>query len=249
MKTTLLERIEKSNAEVKAIRSELEHMSSYYDVSYADMYKYYHAMKQKSAEKYIEGWVANLLDVAKKDAMSYDKTNDVNGFDLGDLVAGSTLVPGKNNIELKVMFADNSATIGGGQLRFYEPLAGYLFMKAWTNEEVEYFFLTKTELINEITQRATTPQVDKNFKVKTDKNGQPCFYAAFNSSQGSGKITGNNENRLRLLNENLEVKRQDQIGWAFNAKTEPALYKKWQEKYRKTPAELKLIFNKMKELK
>jgi hypothetical protein len=234
---SLLERIKASNKERKEIQDLLENIENYYTTPYSEMYEYYGAMKQKSAEKFIEGWVAFQTGTKKKDALSYDKKNDIEGLDLGDLVAGTTLNPGKNNIELKVSFSSRDA-IGGGQLRFYEPLAGYLFMKAWSNTKVEYFYLTKDELVNEIRQRAITP-------IGKDKNGNDKFYKALGSSQGSGKIKGDNLTRLQILQENLEQKRQDQIGWDFNAKTEPELYKSWQTKYLKTTEELKEIFKKM----
>ena len=232
-----IEQLRLHNEEHVKMQESLEAFEAYYSSPYQDMYVLYHIMKQKSAEKFIEGWVAHQTGTKKKDALSYDKKNDQESLDLGDLVAGVTLIPGKNNIELKVSFASGDS-IGGGQLRFYEPLAGYLFMKAWDNKKVEYFYLTKNELINEIRQRAITP----NGK---DKKGNDKFYTALGSSQGSGKIKGDNVARLAILQENLEQRRQDQIGWNFNAKTEPALYKSWQTKYLKTTKELKEIFKKM----
>jgi hypothetical protein len=233
---SLLERIKTHYAETVAIQELLEKIESYYDAPYEEMYYYYKAMKQKSAEKFIEGWVAYQTGCKKKDSDSYDKKNDDDGLDLGDLVAGDKLVPGVNNIELKVSFETDS--IGGGQLRFYEDVAGYLFMKAWTPTKVEFFYLTKNELINEIHTRAVTP-------YKKDKQGNDKFYTALGSSQGSGKIKGDNQARLQILQENLDKKRQDQIGWNFSAKTEPELYKSWQAKYMKTAKELKEIFKKM----
>jgi hypothetical protein len=225
------------NEEHVKMQKSLESMENYYNTSYEDMYVLYHIMKQKSAEKFIEGWVAYQTNTKKKDALSYDKKNDIEGLDLGDLVTGTTLVPGKNNIELKVSFSSGDS-VGGGQLRFYEPVAGYLFMKAWNSKTVEYFYLTKNELIAEIRQRATTP-------IGKDKNGKDKFYTALGSSQGSGKIKGDNFARLQILQENLDQKRQDQIGWNFNAKTEPEFYKSWQTKYLKSIEELKEIFKKM----
>lgn len=232
-----IEQLRLHNEEHVKMQKSLEAFENYYNSSYEDMYVLYHIMKQKSAEKFIEGWVAFHTGTKKKDALSYDKKNDEEGLDLGDLVAGTTLIPGKNNIELKVSFSSRDA-IGGGQLRFYEPVAGYLFMKAWDSKTVEYFYLTKDELVDEIRQRAVTP-------IGKDKNGNNKFYTALGSSQGSGKIKGDNVTRLRILQENLDQKRQDQIGWDFNAKTEPDLYKAWQNKYLKTTDELKEIFKEM----
>jgi hypothetical protein len=230
-----LDRIKANNRETKQIQEGLESIEFYYNTPYEDMYEYYVAMKQKSAEKFIEGWVACLTGTNKKDSSNYNKAGDIDGLDLGDLVAGNTLIPGKNNIELKVMFS-NSSHIGGAQLRFYEDVAGYLFMKAWSNIFVEYFYLTKNELLSEIRLRAVTPYA-------TDKKtGDKKFYEAIGSSQGSGKIKGDTNNRLSILQENLDKKRQDQIGWSFNTKTEPELYKSWQNKYLKTPEQLTTLF-------
>lgn len=233
---SLLDRIKVNYKERIKIQELLETIDKYYETPYEEMYYYYKFMKQKSAEKFIEGWVAAVTGCKKKDASSYDKKNDDDGLDLGDLVAGEKLIPGKNNIELKVSFEGDG--IGGGQLRFYEPVAGYLFMKAWNETKVEYFYLTKDQLISEIQKRAVTP-------MGQNKNGQDKFYTALGSSQGSGKIKGDNTKRLTILQENLDQKRQDQIGWSFNAKTEPELYKSWQHKYLKTPTELKELFKKM----
>lgn len=235
---TLLDRIKANYEETRQIQSLLESIDSYYDTPYEEMYYYYRAMKQKSAEKFIEGWVAFQTGCKKKDALTYDKNNDVDGLDLGDLVAGDTLVAGKNNIELKVSFEGTG--IGGGQLRFYEDIAGYLFMKAWSSTEVEYFYLTKDQLVSEIIERASTP-----YGI-VKKTGAPKFYEALVSSQGSGKFKkGDNATRLKVLQENINKSRQDLLGWDFNSKTETMLYQKWQDKYLKTTSELKKIFKDM----
>ena len=49
---TLLDRIKVNNKETKEIQDLLESFESYYDTSYEEMYEYYRAMKQKSAEKF-----------------------------------------------------------------------------------------------------------------------------------------------------------------------------------------------------
>jgi len=236
---SLLDRIKASNKERMEIQGLLDAIEKYYHVPYSEMYEYYGAMKQKSAEKFIEGWIAFQTGTKKKDASSYDKKNDADGLDLGDLVAGPILIPGINNIEFKVVFS-LGYSIGGGQLRFYEDIAGYLFMKAWSNTKVEYFYLTKEELVSEIIERANTP-----YKINK-KSNKEMFYEAFVSSQGSGKFKkGDNATRLQILQDNLNKKRQDLIGWGFNSKTEPLLYAKWQAKYLKSVDELKSLFQGM----
>lgn len=180
-------------------------------LSYHDMYPIYKiGMTSKQSEKFIEHWVAEQLNMTKKSAKH--SNNNIDGFDLGDLIFGDTLIPGKNNIELKVSFENNN--IGGGQLRFWEPIAGYLFMKAWNRNLVEYFYLTKSELLDEIKLRAQIP------KTKGKK-----FYTIFGVSQGSGTLKNcDNTQRLQILQDNLDQKRRDQICWAFNTKSELTLY-------------------------
>ena len=63
---SLLERIKASNKERKEIQDLLENIENYYTTPYSEMYEYYGAMKQKSAEKFIEGWLHFKLALRKK---------------------------------------------------------------------------------------------------------------------------------------------------------------------------------------
>jgi hypothetical protein len=128
---------------------------------------------------------------------------------------------GLNNIELKVNMAMND-TIGGGQLRFFEPIAGYMFFKAINDIKYEIFLLTKEQLVSEIKERALA-------------SGR----SAFCSSQGSNDIKGSNEERLARLDENVRGEKMDKIGWTFNSKTEKEYYESFKNKYLVTPEEIK----------
>jgi hypothetical protein len=221
---TLLERIISSNKEVESIRSELERASNYYNVPYPEMVEYYNVMKPKSAEKFIEGWVATLIGGQKiltKDVPEEFKKNDV-----GDIWVGETLEIGINNIELKSTFRDTD-TLGGGQFRFYDPVPWYLLFKVIDTQKYELFLLTKRQLINEIVNRATY-----------------TGFSAYQSSQGSGVINKLTQSqKIDRLYENLESKQADKIGWNFNTKTEPKLYQHFKDSYKISPKDVKYKVN------
>jgi len=215
-----LSKARKAMNDLSQIRKEIGLSSQYIDLPYEDMLVVYGLMKAKQAEKFIEDWVANLIGgkkVNKSEAsLEYSKC------DLGDIQLGKdALCVGSNNIELKVNMAMND-TIGGGQLRFFEPVAGYMFFKAIDNKNYEMFLLTKEQLVSEIKGRAIA-------------SGR----SAFCSSQGSNDIKGSNEERLLRLDENVAGNKMDKIGWTFNLKTEKEYYKSFKNKYLVLPEELK----------
>ena len=221
----LLERIKQSNKERLLIQSQLKKISEYYKIPYDEMYHYYHAMKPKQAEKFIEGWVANLLGGKKIDNRQVPEKYKKN--DIGDIQGTDTLTIGENNIELKASFKHDSG-IGGGQLRLYEPVPYYLFFKSWSETEYEMFLLTKDQLVYEIKQRATDTGM-----------------SAYTSSQGSGDISQlSNEQKIHRLDENLNRNKFDKIGWGFNPKTEQDYYQYFKEKYQMTAEQIYAIFNK-----
>ena len=221
---TLLERIQNANKERLAIQTELKSISEYYDLSYEEMYHYYHAMKTKQAEKFIEGWVAHLYGGTKinnKQVPEEYKKNDV-----GDIQGSPNLVLGENNIELKTSFDHNKSTIGGGQFRLYEPVPYYLLFRSWSDTEYEMFLLTKEQLVHEIKQRA----IDSGM-------------SAYTQSQGSGDIRNlTNEEKFARLDENVNGTRDDKIGWVFNPKTETEYYKHFCDNYRVTAEDLRKKF-------
>jgi hypothetical protein len=202
------------------IRTEIGATSQYIDLPYEDMLVVYGLMKAKQAEKFIEDWVANLIGGKKVDKREAEA--NYAKCDLGDIqLCKQKLQVGLNNIELKVNMAMND-TIGGGQLRFFEPIAGYMFFKAINDIKYEIFLLTKEQLVSEIKERALA-------------SGR----SAFCSSQGSNDIKGSNEERLARLDENVRGEKMDKIGWTFNSKTEKEYYESFKNKYLVTPEEIK----------
>lgn len=209
----LLERIKAANVEVAAIRKELEEIQNYYAVPYSEMYEYYHIMRPKQAEKFIEGWVATLCGGKKIEAKEVPDEYKQN--DNGDIWVGDTLQIGVNNIELKSIFNSKDSRIGGGQFRFYENVPYYMFFKAWNKNKYELFLLTKDQLINEIITRSE--QFGRN---------------SITSSQGSGVISKlTKSERIDRLRKNLTGEFQDKLGWDFNPKTEPDYYESFKSKY------------------
>jgi hypothetical protein len=221
---TLFERILKANKEVEEIRNKLEHIEKYYHVPYVEMYQYYHIMRPKQAEKFIEGWVAALIGGSKIESDYVPEEYKQN--DNGDIWVGTQFEIGKNNIELKSSFSEKDS-IGGGQFRFYENVPYYMFFKAWNSSSFEMFLLTKQQLVDEIVTRAR----------ETDKS-------AFVSSQGSGVISKlDNEEKIQRLYENVKKIQSDKLGWRFNTKTEPELYNKFKNKYLVDPKDINRIVN------
>ena len=193
----------------------------YVNSSYPIMYNVYMMLKQKQAEKFIEKWVANLVGgkiISKKDA-SFEFSKK----DIGDIqISNGPLVVTKNNVELKCIFQENNLRIGGGQFRFYEPIGGYLFFKAFDENYFEMYLLSKDQLIQEIKQRAIN-------------SGR----SAYCSSQGSNDINGSTDEKLKRLDENVAGLRSDKISWGFNIKTEKKYYDEFKAKYYVTPEDVK----------
>lgn len=221
---TLLDRIKAANKEVATIRKELEKIQNYYSVPYTEMYEYYHIMRPKQAEKFIEGWVATLCGGGKIE--SADVPEQYKQNDNGDIWVGDTLTIGKNNIELKSSFKGDSG-IGGGQFRFYENVPYYMLFKAYDNNKYELFLLTKQQLVQEIETRA----------LKYGKN-------SITSSQGSGVISKLDETqKIERLHKNVAGEFQDKLGWSFNPKTEPEYYQEFKNKYLIDPKDVKNKIN------
>lgn len=217
---SLLERIREHNQKTVELRKELESMKNYYAVPYEEMYEYYHIMPQRSAEKFVEGWIANLIGGQKMEDASVPE--ELRKDDNGDIWIGDVLTIGQNNIEVKVIFRE-ATNIGGKQFRFYEDVPYYLIFKAWDATRYEIFLLSKEELVNEIKTRAET----------TDRS-------AFISSQGSGVISRmTQEQKVTHLLECVAKQHDTKITWEFNSKTEPELYKSWQDKYLVKPQDIR----------
>jgi len=221
---TLLEEIDIAQKALDACRNKLEKIQNYYSVPQNEMYRYYHIMKPKQAEKYIEGWVATRIGGKKIESDIVPEEFKQN--DNGDIWVGDKFEIGKNNIELKSSFNADSG-IGGGQFRFYENVPFYMIYKAWSIDHHEMFLLTKQQLINEIIERA-------------NNSGK----SAFVSSQGSGVISKlTNEQKIERLLKNLTGEYQDKLGWNFNPSTEKEYYNKFKNNYLVEPEKVKEIVN------
>jgi hypothetical protein len=180
-------------------------------------------MSKQQSDKFMEGWVAHQVGGQKIDGRTVPA--EYKNKDLGDIQIGDTLIPNKNNIELKYSF-DPKNSIGGGQLRLYEPVKWYIFFKGWHANKYEMFLLSKDQLVKEIEERANTSGL-----------------SAFVSSQRSGIFEGmDNAQKIKLLKDDmLTNKRQDPIGWGFNTKTESGYYDDFKKKYQVTPDQVKKI--------
>jgi hypothetical protein len=221
---TLLEEIDIAQKALDACRKKLEKIQNYYTVPQNEMYRYYHIMKPKQAEKFIEGWVATCIGGKKIESDLVPEEYKQN--DNGDIWVGEKFEIGKNNIELKSSFNADSG-IGGGQFRFYENVPFYMIYKAWNIDHHEMFLLTKQQLIDEIINRATA-------------SGK----SAFVSSQGSGVISKlTNDQKIERLLKNLTGEYQDKLGWSFNPSTEKEFYESFKNKYLVTPDKVKGIVN------
>ncbi len=221
---TLLERIKAANKETRAIRAELEKLHTYYTVPYEEMYEYYKILPTEQAEKFIEGWVATLIGGKKIESKEVPESYKKN--DNGDIWCGDQLNIGKNNIELKVSFR-NDTNIGGKQFRFYEAVPYYMIFIGWDNKNYEMFLLSKQQLVDEIIHRAKT-----------------TTRSAFISSQGSGVISKmTQEQKIQRLLENVQGLQADKLTWEFNPRTEEKLYKKFQQKYLVEPTAVKSLVN------
>ena len=209
---TLLEEIDIAQAALDACRRKLEKIQNYYSAPQHEMYRYYHIMKPKQAEKFIEGWVAT--QIGGKKIESNLVSDEYKQNDNGDIWVGDKFEIGKNNIELKSSFNGDTG-IGGGQFRFYENVPYYMLYKAWNIDHHEMFLLSKAQLINEIITRA-------------EQSGR----SAFVSSQGSGVISKlDNNQKIDRLRKNLTGEFQDKLGWSFNPNTEIEFYESFKNKY------------------
>lgn len=206
--------------QLQAVRKRIGSSSEYYQLAYPDMWVIYNTLSGKQAEKYIEGWVAHLLQGAK--LQSQDIAEELRGHDYGDIWVGPAKTLGSNNAELKVILRDGGS-IGGKQFRFYENVPYYIFFKAWSPERYELFVLSKQELVDEIKYRGR-----KYRKLR-----------AYGASQGTGWMTRTTplECKLARLDQNLSKANRDLITWEFNALTETDYYARFQKLYSLTPAQ------------
>jgi hypothetical protein len=150
-----------------------------------------------------------------------DPTSDT-GKDYGDLFATGKVL-GVDNIELKTSEKEGRGAIGGQQMRFYEDIPWYMFVKLnpHDNEGFRIFMLHKNDIHREI------------FEFKSVLPGV---------SQGSGKTKNKTDDQRRQLIQETFDKKND-ILWGFGtdmlSKKKKNTWDRWQSDYETTIEELK----------
>jgi hypothetical protein len=194
--------------EIKKVREALfllrskfpEDLKEWADIPNGDMmYDFYHTMKQKEAEKWIESWVATQLGGRKMGQDDKDAFPEYTG-DFGDLIIGDRLNLGVNNFELKAsMDEKKNKAIGGGQLRYYDNVAGYIFFQGKGPNKFELYYISKDQI------------VDMEKKRIENGRGLTC-------SQGTGKWSkdASKEQLMEILQQNVSGDRKDQLGFKFD---------------------------------
>lgn len=172
-----------------------------------------------SNSKITSRWWERLL--AHHLAWQTDPTHPTTGKDYGDLFAtGFTL--GEDNIELKTCEKAGRGSIGGQQMRWYEDIPWYMFVKLnpHDNEGFRIFMLHKSDIHREIfSYQAKLPGV----------------------SQGSGKTTGKTTaQRLQMIQETFDGK--NDILWGFGtdmlSESQRPVFDRWQRLYECTVTDL-----------
>ena len=153
-----------------------------------------------------------------------DPTTD-DGKDYGDLFAvdnGKSVI-GQDNIELKTCEKLGNNKVGGQQMRFYEDIPWYMFVKLnpSNNTGFRIFVLHKNDIHNEIFEyQSTLPGV----------------------SQGSGKTKNKTPDQRRQMIQETFDKKND-ILWGFGtdmkSKAQKEVWARWESKYEVTVDQLK----------
>jgi len=149
-----------------------------------------------------------------------DPTSD-DGKDYGDLFATGKVL-GVDNIELKTSEKEGRGAVGGQQMRFYEDIPWYMFVKLNPKDHNGFriFMLHKSNIHNEI------------FKHKSMLPGV---------SQGSGKTKNKTDDQRREMIQETFDKKND-ILWGFGvnmfSKNQTVTWQRWQDDYETTIDEL-----------
>lgn len=183
------------------LRSKLpDSLKEWADIPYGDMmYNFYHIMKPKEAEKWLESWVATQLGGRKMDDEDKKAFPKYTG-DFGDLMIGDRLNLGVNNFELKASMNEKEGkAIGGGQLRYYDKVAGYVFFQGKGPNKFELYYISKEQIVD-------------MEKKRIEKGG------SLTCSQGTGKWSkdASKEQLMEILQQNVSGDRKDQLGFKFD---------------------------------
>lgn len=172
------------------------------NIPYGDMmYNFYHTMEQKKAEKWVEEFVAHNLGGRKILKEEKEKSREA-GYtgDFGDILIGDRLDLGVNNFELKSSMDETEGKgIGGGQLRYYDNVAGYVFFQGKGPNKFELYYISKEEII----------EMEK--KRIENTGGLTC-------SQGTGiwSKDASKEQLVEILQQNVSGVSKNQLGFKFD---------------------------------
>ena len=167
-------------------------------------YAKYHILSGKAvADKMVEKYVAYRLGINTKADANSNLASSLG--DNGDLVNGDNLIPGNNNIELKICIND-TGKVYAKQLHLHEKIKYFLIFGGWHDTDYFMFLLTLDELVD-------------FFKYRIKIGKEP-----FCSSQGTGgkigQAKGDPLRKMKILN---EVRRGEdttqKISVEYNSKT------------------------------
>tara|TARA_B100002019_G_scaffold265014_1_gene254227 strand:- start:1274 stop:1975 length:702 start_codon:yes stop_codon:yes gene_type:complete len=167
-------------------------------------YAMYHTLIGKAvADKMVEKYVAYQLGINTKANVNSNLASSL--ADNGDLVNGDDLIPGENNIELKICI-NEAGNVYARQLHLHEKIKYFLIFGGWHDTDYFMFLLTLEELV-------------AFFEYRISINREP-----FGSSQGTGgkigQAKGNPMGKMKILHEVIRGEDTTQkISFDYNSKT------------------------------
>lgn len=172
-------------------------------LEWSDYVKYHILIGKAVAEKKVEKYVAYRLGINTK--VDTNSNSASSSGDNGDLVNGDNLIPGENNIELKICI-NEAGKVSAKQLHLHEKIKYFLILGGWHDTGYFMFLLTLEELV-------------AFFEYRIKLGREP-----FGSSQGtSGKIgqaQGKSAVKMKILQEVIRGDDTTQkISFEYNSKT------------------------------
>lgn len=167
-------------------------------------YAKYHILSGKAvAEKKVEKYVAYQLGINTKADANSNSARSLG--DNGDLVNGEYLIPGENNIELKICIND-TGKVYAKQLHLHEKIKYFLIFGGWHNTDYFMFLLTLDDLVN-------------FFKYR-DKIGKEPFGSSQGTGGKIGQAHGKSAVKMKILQEVIRGDDTTQkISFEYNSKT------------------------------
>lgn len=170
-----------------------------------DIYFQYHTfLPQKKAEKKAEKYIATKLKISTKSEVS---VNNNSFADNGDLVNGDILIPGENNIEVKVCI-NPKGNVYMKQLHLHEKIKYFLTFGGWHDSDYFLFLLSLDDLVN-------------FFRFRDSLGLEP-----FGSSQGTGGLVGrakgNSVLKFKILEECISGKNtNEKLSFSYSSTSSP----------------------------